>query len=128
VLRVSSGTAGGLADPKIDLQLKATSSANLVQDNHVALQISRAQYERLTRRSFAEKVLVVLVLPADPSEWVTVTAEQLVLRKCAYFVVARHLDPNIEGATKLVRVPFSQAFTPAELRAMMERVSREEPL
>ncbi len=119
---------GVVADPKIDLQLKATNSVNLVQDDHVGLQISRTQYERLTRRSFAEKVLVVLVLPSNQSEWVTVTPEQLVLRKCAYYVVARHLDPVIEGATKLVKVPFSQAFTPAVLRAMMERVSREEPL
>jgi hypothetical protein len=72
---------GFLADPKVDLQLKATNSVNFIRGDHVALQLRRPQYERLTIRSFAEKVLVVLVLPPDPAEWVTVTAERLVLRK-----------------------------------------------
>ncbi|MDP1826511.1 MAG: DUF4365 domain-containing protein [Archangium sp.] len=119
---------GFLADPKVDLQLKATNSVNFIRSDHVALQIRRPQYERLTIRSFAEKVLVVLVLPPDPAEWVTVTAEQLVLRKCAYFTVARRLEPITEGESKVVPVPFSQPFTPDALRAMMVRVSREEPL
>lgn len=121
--------AGGvLADPKVDLQLKATNSPHFIRDDHVAIQIRRPQYERLTIRSFAEKVLVVLVLPTDPAEWVTVAADQLVLRKCAYFTVARRLEPIGDGESKVVQVPFSQPFTPDALRAMMVLVSREEPL
>lgn len=38
------------------------------------------------------------------------------------------LDPNTVHASKVVRVPFSQPFTPEALRAMMERVSKGEPL
>lgn len=121
-------TGGAVADPKVDLQLKATNSVNYVRSDHVALQVPRRQYERLTRRSFAEKVLVVLVLPDDPTEWVKVSPEQLVLRKCAYFAVARHLAPIADAESKVVQVPFTRPFTPAALRAMMERVSREEPL
>lgn len=122
------GVLGGghFADPKLDVQLKSTSNPALLRDEHVALQLPRKQYERLARRSFAPKLLVVLVLPVDEPTWVEVTAEHLLLRRCAYFLHASALEP-ITTDSKVVHVPFTQRFTPDALRAMMERVSRGEP-
>jgi Domain of unknown function (DUF4365) len=119
--------AGTLADPKLDLQLKATNSPNLIHENRVSIQLDRAQYSQLTRKSSVPKVLVVLVLPADQSLWVTATQESLVLKKSAYYLPARLFEPIGEtAASKLVNVPYTNPFTPGALRAMMERVSREE--
>lgn len=117
--------AGSLADPKLDVQLKCTANQALVGQHHVALQLARRQYERLTAKSFIPKVLVVLVLPEQEDDWVVHSPEQLVLRRCAYFMVTTGLPP-ITTETTVVHVPLVNVFSPDALSAMLGRLSRGE--
>jgi hypothetical protein len=78
--------AGIHSDPQLDLQLKATDDPrHVLRDGRVTFTLPRAHYDRLVAPRSIPKVLVVLVLPEDASLWVSHTAEQLVLRRCAWW-------------------------------------------
>lgn len=123
----AAGVLGGgsLADPKLDVQLKCTANQTLVRQDHVALQLARRQYERLTAKSFVPKILVVLVLPEQEGDWVIHSPEQLMLRRCAYYMVTTGL-PGITTETTVVHVPLGNVFSPDALTAMLGRLSRGE--
>lgn len=117
--------AGVIADTKIDVQLKATSAR--IGDGWIDVQLSKDKLVKLTRRSMAPKILVALALP-DVDEVEVVEHQHLLLRRCAYYLSTSAIDAKAEGESKVVRVPFSQPFTPIALQAMMERVSKGEVL
>ncbi len=125
----AAGILGGgtLSDPKLDLQLKCTANQSLVGDHHVALQVPRRQYEKLIARSFVPKVLVVLVLPEAERDWVVHSTEQLMLRRCAYFLATTGL-PGITTESTVLHVPLSNVFSPDALTQMLGRLSRGETL
>ncbi len=125
----AAGVLGGgsLADPKLDVQLKCTANQTLIRQDHVALQLTRPQYERLIAKSFVPKILVVLVLPEDEGQWVIHSPEQLMLRRCAYYKVTTGL-PGIAAESTVLHVPLVNVFSPDALRAMLGRLSRAEAL
>jgi hypothetical protein len=47
--------------------------------------LKRRNYDLLRETTMVPRLLVVLSLPADESGWLTVTADQLVLRRCAFW-------------------------------------------
>ena len=125
----AAGVLGGgsLADPKLDLQLKCTANQSLIREDHVALQVVRRQYERLIARSYVPKMLVVLVLPEQEGEWVVHSAEQLMLRRCAYYRVTTGL-PGITTDSTVVHVPLANEFSPTALTTLLGRLSRGEAI
>lgn len=116
---------GTIADPKLDIQLKATSTR--FNKDAVEVQLTTTQLDRLTRKSMVPKILVAMLLP-EGGEVEVVPHEHLLLRKCAYFRVASSIAPKVDGDSKVVQVPFNQPFTPEVLRIMMERLSAGELL
>jgi Domain of unknown function (DUF4365) len=118
---------GSLEDPLIYLQLKCTSSAHHLHEEHVSWQLERAHYDKLRARSSRPKLLVVLVLPELEEEWMEHSAESLIIRRCAYWLSMSGLPP-ITTESKTVHLPRTNVFSPAQVMAMMERVSRGESL
>ena len=87
--------------------------------------------ERTSTTSRAEslvpKLLVVLMLPKDPGEWLDVDEERMIVRRSAYWASLAGY-PSTSNATKVsVRMPRSQRFTVDQLQDLMKRVSRRRP-
>ncbi len=118
---------GHLADPKLDIQLKCTTSQKSIRGKFIPLQIERRQYDRLVAKCSTPKILIVLVLPEDRSIWVSHTVEQLVLRRCAYYLITTGLG-KITTESKVLHVPMTNIFSPTALEGMMGKLSRGEPL
>ena len=119
------GDARLVSDPKIDLQLKCTSNhKQVLGDQRIAWQIKRGLYNKMVQRSLAPKVLVILLLPEDDAEWVRHSADELVLRRCAYWklLTGEPSDASV-AETTTVHVSMESVFSPDALRAMMQRVS-----
>ncbi len=117
-----------LADPKLDVQLKCTSDAKrILASGHVLWSIKRSLYNKMIQRSQVPKVLVVLVLPGDEAEWLSHSADALVLRRCAFWttITGRDEDTSTQESTT-VHIPQSNVFSPEALQAIMDRVSREQ--
>lgn len=78
--------AGGPRRPALDLQLKATADLAEAQDGFRRFRLRIENYDDLRVETQTPRLLVVLDLPQDEAQWMTVTNQELVLRCRAYWV------------------------------------------
>ena len=98
--------AGGPSRPAIDLQLKATSALAEPRGGFLRFRLPIKNYRDLREETQTPRLLVVLELPRDESRWMTVTHEDLVLRRRAYWLsLQRDHEEVVSQETITVRIP-----------------------
>lgn len=114
--------AGGPRRPALDLQLKATADLGAPRDGFRPFRLTIKNYSDLRVKTQTPRLLVVLELPADESRWMTVTSEELVLRRRAYWLSLQQGYEEVVGQeTTTVRIPEDNVFDLEALRTLMER-------
>lgn len=113
--------AGGPIRPALDLQLKATAALQRSQAGGVSFQLQIKNYNDLRIETRIPRLLVVLELPADESRWMTVTAEELALRRRAYWLSLRGFSERSGQQTVTVRIPERNLLDVDALRDLMEQ-------
>ena len=117
--------AGGLRRPALDLQLKATVDLGKPQAGFLMFRLSMKNYDDLRVTTQTPRLLVVLDLPIDASQWMTVTTEELVLRRRAYWLSLQEGHGEVVGQqTVSVRIPAQNVFNVEALRTLMEQSRR----
>ena len=119
--------AGGPRRPALDLQLKATIGLGEPQAGVLSFRLPVKNYNDLSIPTQTPRLLVVLELPKDNARWMTVTAEELVLRRRAYWLSLQQGHEEIVGKqTVTVHIPEQNVFDVETLRALMERSRKGE--
>ena len=118
--------AGGGMRPKLDVQLKATSTL-IWKDDSASFSLKRKNYEDLRELRMAPIILVVLELPTNESEWLTCNSSSLILRRSAFWLSLAGFGP-IETDSSTVQLLKDQRFEPSSLSAMMQKARTGEPL
>lgn len=114
--------AGGPRRPALDLQLKAAVDLGEPQAGGLAFRLSIKNYDDLRGPTQTPRLLMVLELPRDESLWMTVTSEELVLRRRAYWLSLQQGHDEVVGQqTVTVRIPERNVFDVEALRTLMER-------
>jgi hypothetical protein len=109
--------------PHIDLQLKSTTRANLV-DTHLNYDLPVLNYDDLREADPpTSRLLVVLLLPDDESQWLSQSPEELTLRHCAYWMSLVGLPPTASRSTVRVSIPLANIFSPEAVRDMMQQMT-----
>jgi hypothetical protein len=116
-----------LTSPELAIQLKATARAQGSEDR-LSFALPKKNYNDLIAPSLVPRILVVFVMPEDESQWLTLTPESLVLRRCAYWLSLRGLPPTSNETSQTVYLPRQQTFTHDTLRELLRKVAREEAL
>lgn len=111
--------------PQIDFQAKATSQ-DVLREDAVRFRLPIDDYNDLRRRDKVPHILIVLLMPEDDADWLSQTREELVMRRCAYWMSLEGMSESPNVSTVTVRIPVSQTFDGAQLRDMMNRVDRGE--
>ena len=113
--------AGGPRRPALDLQLKATTGFGEPQAGGLSFRLPMKNYNDLRIFTQTPRLLVVLELPQHESQWMTVTAEELVLRRRAYWLslLGRDEVPGQQSVT--VRIPEHNVFDVEALQILMEQ-------
>ncbi len=114
-----------ILSPRLAVQLKASSSLTLKPD-HVMFPLPRKNFDDLRRDTLVPLILVVLVLPKDPAQWLEQTEEGMISRRCAYWTSLRGSAETRNFRTVSVRLPRSQVFSVNQVQDMMHRISLEE--
>jgi hypothetical protein len=114
----------------IEIQLKATHRpARALKGRYSYFFQGIARYDRLREPgSPLPKILVVLFLPKDPADWLTLTEKSLVARRCAYWVSLKGAPPSTNDTGQTIYIPRSQVLSVAGLREIATRLAREEDL
>lgn len=113
--------------PRLDVQLKASSSLVLKQDDLV-FPLPRKNYDDLRAYRLVPIILVVLVLPRDPTQCLEITENCMISRHCAYWTSMRGMAGSRNTRSVSIRMPRSRPFSVDQVQEMMRRISREEDL
>lgn len=116
-----------LTSPELAVQLKATSRASF-RDERLSFVLSRKNYNDLIAPSLVPRILVVFVMPEEEDQWLTLTPESLILRRCAYWASLRGRAPTSNETGQTVQLSRQQTFTHEALRELLRKVAREEAL
>lgn len=116
-----------LYSPEIKLQMKATASPTF-KENHLHFKLPIKNYNELRAKVANPRILVVLCIPEDQEEWLSHTCEELVLRKCAYYMSLKGMAETDNEYTVTIHIPLKNVFSPDALYEMMLKTSKEEDL
>ena len=119
---------GPVHSPVLGVQLKSTALDPSAADDRIAFDLKVKNYNDLTQPTLIPRVLVVFLLPEDPSMWLTCTEDALVLRRSAYWMSLWSLPTTENRSTARVHLPRSQVFDTTCVRHLLERVAREEAI
>jgi hypothetical protein len=74
------------------------------------------------------RLLVLVLVPPEVETWMVQTAEQLVLRRCGYWLSLAGLPPSDNDSTITVSVPRANILTVTALNSLMQRANDGEAL
>lgn len=106
----------------INFQLKSSTDV-FFKDGQVIYDLESKNYNDLvTESSMLPNILILLVLPPDSNEWLNVTEDQLIMKKCAWWCSLEGQEPTTNTDTKRISIPECQIFSPDTLVNLMEKV------
>ena len=111
--------------PKLDIQLKATGPLPW-SEGTAPFRLERKNYDDLRLPRTVTALLVVLEMPDEEADWVACSADELALRRRAWWLSLAGC-PDVEQKTRTVQLRDDQRFVPDSLRALMEQTRRPRP-
>lgn len=122
-IRIVNGRRAEAGFP-LDFQLKASKNWTM-NEEHAVYDLEVKTYNDLILRKSTSGaipcILILLCLPENPQEWLEISEEQLLLRRCCYWhYLTGDLTENTE--TIRVRIPKAQRLTLESLLALLQRV------
>lgn len=115
--------------PRLEVQLKATSSISIAPgDDKFSYPLKIKNYNDLRARRTVPVILVVLILPSNPTEWLEVDERKLIARTCAYWCSLLGLPESSNTSSVTVHVGTDNVLTPDALRNLMRKVANFETL
>lgn len=109
--------------PKLDLQVKSTRAATEHGDD-IPYALRRKNYDDLRLTDvLAPRLLVLVLLPTNPAHWLRCSAQQLILRRCAYWCSLRGAAASENESTVTVRVPRANLLTTESLTQLMHMIN-----
>lgn len=70
------------------------------------------------------RILIVLALPRDATQWLKTSPDELVMKRCAWWVSLRGQPPTQNDTAQTIKIPIRQTFDVGALTAMMDRVKK----
>jgi hypothetical protein len=109
--------------PKLDLQVKSTINDSGTTDA-ISYPLKRTSYDGLILSNLlTPRLLVLVVVPPAPDTWLSMSREQLVLRRCAYWVSLAGLPASTNETSVTVRVPRANLFGVEALTGLMRTIN-----
>lgn len=119
-------TGSIIRSPKLDLQVKCVDTdASTATKTATSLRYSLKlkNYDDLRPSNLlVPRILVVVMVPPNLTEWIHQSEEEMILRHCGYWRSLREMPatPNTSGVT--VELPLANIFSVAALDEMMQRI------
>lgn len=114
-------SSGGKRRASVGFQLKATSAADW-DGAELKFQLKSKNFNDLVVLRQVPLLLLVMELPSDPHDWLDVSEDQLVLKRCAWWLSIVGQNETEQGS-KQVRIPRANQLT---VSAMKKLISQSE--
>lgn len=115
--------SGTVRSPRIDIQLKCTSSEDKGNADGFSYPLKVKNYNDLRdEHVLVPRILVVVTVPSDESTWLEHLEDHMVLRNCAYWLSLRGKPETTNTGTLRVNIPRKQKLNVTTLTSLMETV------
>jgi hypothetical protein len=105
----------------IAIQAKSTTEAT-VEGDAIIYDLAAKNYNDLRDVNVGTpRILVLLVLPQDESEWVALSEQQLIKKRCIYWHSLKGEPPTTNQAAVRIRIPRANLLNVESLQALMQR-------
>jgi uncharacterized protein DUF4365 len=116
------GAQGLMTSTRLDLQIKSYSGE--VSGDPWPYDLDVKAYRDLIPVDYqVPRVLVVVRIPGDVLDWISHSEDQLVLRRCGYWLSLRGAAPTSNTSTTRVQMSRAKLFDAAGLTSLMSRVA-----
>ena len=113
--------AGGSMRPALELQLKATINLGAPRNGMFHYRLPARNHNLLCIPTQTPRLLVVLDLPRDHQQWMTVTASEMVLRNRAFWMSLSGCNETSNDASITIQIPVENLFNVPNLQALMDQ-------
>ena len=97
------------------VQLKSTRRPLKPHTGKVGYPLPVARYEKYRQPSTTELLFVLFSLPEDPKEWLSLTPDEMILRRCAYWTGLVGAPPAT-GQSTTIHIPANNLLTVEQLQ------------
>lgn len=117
------GYKAKIRNPQIQLQLKCTSSANVI-DGVLKFALKKKNYDDLRGENVVvPRYLAVLIVPDNTDDWIKQGEEYMSLYKTCYWYSLRQLPESSNRSSVTVAIPLEQRLTTTSLLKLMDAAS-----
>lgn len=109
--------------PRIEFQAKSTTQ-DVLRGGEVHFPLPIKNYDDLRADTIVPRLLIVMLVPAEPEEWLVQSPDQLCLRKCAYWYSLEGQPSTGNTSNITVRVPVQNEFNTAQLTALLQKADQ----
>jgi Domain of unknown function (DUF4365) len=116
------GARDTIRSPRLDAQVKSWTAPRLVDDD-LRYPLGIKNYNDLRHEDYlVPRILIVVVMPANLDDWVELSHDQTIVRRCGYWTSLRRMGPTMNTDSVTVTVPTGQQLTVEALTSLMERI------
>jgi hypothetical protein len=113
------------------IQFELKSSIDFeIRDGKVKYDLDAGNYNQLVSLTqdpnVAPQILILFCMPEDSEDWMSVTPEELVLRKCCFYNQFNGAREVQNMRTKTIEIPISQQFNMDSLDGFFAKLHRGE--
>ena len=109
--------------PRIDFQAKATTQ-DVLRSGELRFPLPVKNYNDLRAPTMVPRLLIVMLMPVEPEEWLTQSTEQLCLRKCAYWYSLESTPTTSNTSSVTLHIPTQNEFNTAQLTALLQKADQ----
>jgi hypothetical protein len=124
----ATAAPGVMRRPRLEVQIKCTSQ-DVLGTEGIKYPLSVKNYDDLRYdEPYNTRILVVVLVPENPTDWLHQSDMELCLRRCGYWVSLQG-QPAISNQTSVtVSIPRQNVFTADALKRIMDSLEKGETL
>ncbi|PIP54811.1 MAG: hypothetical protein COX07_03260 [Bacteroidetes bacterium CG23_combo_of_CG06-09_8_20_14_all_32_9] len=114
---------------QINIQMKATVNWRDNADNTISYDLNKKNYNDLRETEIVvPRILVVLCLPNNEKDWLSISIDELTLKKCAFWFSLKNMPDSGNTSSVILRIPKANLFSQQTLLDLMIKMQKEEEL
>jgi hypothetical protein len=120
------GQLGRTLSPKLDAQVKCTMDQSFIRGDSIYYPLDVRNYERLRHPNpSCPQFLFIMLVPPDRDDWIVVSEERSILKKCAFWLSLKGMESTSNTQTITVRIPRNNLLTPQSLQDIMFKIAED---
>ena len=104
----------------IKFQAKATSQ-DIVRGDNLHFRLPIKNYNDLRIPTKVPRILIVVLMPRDPDQWVSQTEDELCLRRCGYWISLEGRPAETNTSSISIALPTTNIFSRDHLHDLMTK-------